>query len=243
VPSSFRILRQLLDRVEDAATGEVLVPQLRAEIPAKQIDAAASVAQEFGDIIARTLPTLEGVELMGASAQERILRRTWYPTLSIVGMGDVPEPAIAGNVLRPATTAVLSFRLPPSVDAAVAKGAVAEVLTVDVPSSAKVTLSSWNLGSGWVAPPLAPWLATALDDASEQAFGHAPGFTGEGGSIPFLASLARRYPNVQFVATGVLGPQSNAHGIDEMLDLPTAVGVTNSVVTVLGAYGAEGSRS
>jgi acetylornithine deacetylase/succinyl-diaminopimelate desuccinylase-like protein len=94
-----------------------------------------------------------------------------------------------------------------------------------------------------VAPPLAPWLATALDDASEQAFGHAPGFTGEGGSIPFLASLARRYPNVQFVATGVLGPQSNAHGIDEMLDLPTAVGVTNSVVTVLGAYGAEGSRS
>ena len=243
VPSSFRILRQLLDRVEDATTGEVLVPQLRAEIPAGQIDAAASVAQEFGDIIARTLPTLEGVELMGASAQERILRQTWYPTLSIVGMGGVPEPAIAGNVLHPATTAVLSFRLPPSVDAAVAKGAVAEVLTVDVPSSAKVTLSSWNLGSGWVAPPLAPWLATALDDASQQAFGHAPGFTGEGGSIPFLASLARRYPDVQFVATGVLGPQSNAHAIDEMLDLPMAVGVTNSVVTVLAAYGAEGSRS
>jgi len=243
VPSSFRILRQLLDRVEDAATGEVLVPQLCAEIPAEQVDAAASVAREFGDIVTRTLPTLEGVELMGANAQERVLRQTWHPTLSIVGMGGVPEPAIAGNVLRPSTTAVLSFRLPPSVDAAVAKGAVAEVLTVDVPSSAKVTLSSWNLGSGWVAPPLAPWLATALDDASQQAFGHAPGFTGEGGSIPFLASLARRYPDVQFVATGVLGPQSNAHAIDEMLDLPMAVGVTNSVVTVLAAYGAEGSRS
>ena len=243
VPSSFRILRQLLDRVEDAATGEVLVPQLCAEIPAERVDAAASVAREFGDIVTRTLPTLEGVELMGANAQERVLRQTWHPTLSIVGMGGVPEPAIAGNVLRPSTTAVLSFRLPPSVDAAVAQGAVAEVLTVDVPSSAKVTLSSWNLGSGWVAPPLAPWLATALDDASQQAFGHAPGFTGEGGSIPFLASLARRYPDVQFVATGVLGPQSNAHAIDEMLDLPMAVGVTNSVVTVLAAYGAEGSRS
>lgn len=243
VPSSFRILRQLLDRVEDAATGEVLVAQLCAEIPAEQVDAAASVAREFGDIVTRTLPTLEGVELMGANAQERVLRQTWHPTLSIVGMGGVPEPAIAGNVLRPSTTAVLSFRLPPSVDAAVAQGAVAEVLTVDVPSSAKVTLSSWNLGSGWVAPPLAPWLATALDDASQQAFGHAPGFTGEGGSIPFLASLARRYPDVQFVATGVLGPQSNAHAIDEMLDLPMAVGVTNSVVTVLAAYGAEGSRS
>ncbi len=243
VPSSFRILRQLLDRVEDAATGEVLVPQLRAEIPAEQVAAAASVAQEFGDIIARELPTLEGVELMGASAQERILRRTWYPTLSIVGIGDVPEPAIAGNVLRPATTAVLSFRLPPSVDADVAKEAVAKILTADVPSSAKVTLSSWNVGSGWVAPPLAPWLAAALNDASQQAFGHAPGFTGEGGSIPFLASLARRYPTVQFVATGVLGPQSNAHGIDEMLDLPVAVGVTNSVITVLAAYGTAGARS
>jgi acetylornithine deacetylase/succinyl-diaminopimelate desuccinylase-like protein len=236
VPSSFRILRQLLDRVEDAATGEVLVPELRAEIPAEQVAAAHAIAAEFGDIIARELPTLEGVELMGVSAEERILRRTWYPTLSIVGIGDVPEPQIAGNVLRPATTAVLSFRLPPSVDAVVAKAAVERVLTSDVPSSAKVTLSSWNIGSGWVAPPLGAWLETALDLASEETFGHSAGFTGEGGSIPFLASLAKRYPEVQFVATGVLGPESNAHGIDEMLDLPTAVAVTNSVVIVLGAY-------
>ena len=236
VPSSFRILRQLLDRVEDAATGEVLVAELRAEIPAEQVAAAAEVASEFGDILARELPTLEGVELMGASAEERILRRTWYPTLSIVGIGGVPEPAIAGNVLRPSTTAVLSFRLPPSVDAQRARDAVEAVLTAAVPSSAKVTLSSWNVGHGWVSPPIAPWLASALDAASQQAFGHAPGFTGEGGSIPFLASLGKRYPAVQFVATGVLGPESNAHGIDEMLDLPMAVGVTNSVATVLAAY-------
>ena len=236
VPSSFRILRQLLDRVEDAATGEVLVAELRAEIPAEQVAAAAEVAGEFGDILARGLPTLEGVELMGASAAERILRQTWYPTLSIVGIGGVPEPAIAGNVLRPSTTAVLSFRLPPSVDAQRARDAVEAVLAADVPSSAKVTLSSWNVGHGWVSPPLAPWLASALDAASQQAFGHAPGFSGEGGSIPFLASLGQRYPAVQFVATGVLGPESNAHGIDEMLDLPMAVGVTNSVATVLAAY-------
>jgi acetylornithine deacetylase/succinyl-diaminopimelate desuccinylase-like protein len=236
VPSSFRILRQLLDRVEDAATGEVLVPELRAEIPAEQVAAADAIAAEFGDIIARELPTLEGVELMGVSAEERILRRTWYPTLSIVGIGDVPEPAIAGNVLRPATTAVLSLRLPPSVDAEVAKAALERVLTSDVPSVAQVTLSSWNIGSGWVAPPLGAWLEAALNAASEENFGRGAGFTGEGGSIPFLASLGRRYPKVQFVATGVLGPESNAHGIDEMLDLPTAVAVTNSVVSVLGAY-------
>jgi acetylornithine deacetylase/succinyl-diaminopimelate desuccinylase-like protein len=236
VPSSFRILRELLDRVEDAATGEVLVPELNAKIPDAEVDAAAAVAAEFGDIIARGLPTLEGVELMGASAEERILRRTWYPTLSIVGIGGAPTPEIAGNVLRPYTTATLSLRLPPSVDAEVARDALIPLLTTDVPSSAIVSLDNWSIGSGWSSPPLAPWLSSALEKASLDAYDHTPGFTGEGGSIPFLASLGKRYPDVQFVATGVLGPGSNAHGIDEMLDLPMAVGVTNSVITVLGEY-------
>ena len=105
-----------------------------------------------------------------------------------------------------------------------------------MPSSARVTLKNWEIGSGWVSPSLAPWLASALDIASNDAYGRAAGFTGEGGSIPFLASLGKRYPGVQFVATGVLGPQSNAHAIDEFLDLPMAVGVTNSVITVLSEY-------
>jgi len=239
VPSSFRILRQLLDRVEDANTGEVLLSELRSPIPPEALSAAEDLAREFGDVVASELPVVEGVELMGANDEDRILRRTWYPTLSIVGMGDIPEPAIAGNVLRPATTAVLSLRLPPPVDAEVARAALERTLTTDVPSSAKVTLSQWNVGNGWVAPRLAPWLAAALDDASVQAFGRAAGFTGEGGSIPFLASLGTRFPDVQFVATGVLGPLSNAHGIDEMLDLVTAVRVTNAVVTVVGAHAAQ----
>jgi acetylornithine deacetylase/succinyl-diaminopimelate desuccinylase-like protein len=236
VPSSFRILRQLLDRVEDSTTGEILIPQLNAKIPDAEIEAASAVAAEFGDIIALELPTLEGVELMGASAEERILRRTWYPTLSIVGLGGAPSPEIAGNVLRPSTTTKLSFRLPPSVDAETARDALIPVLTTDVPSSARVTLKNWEIGSGWVSPLLAPWLASAVDVASNDAYGRAAGFTGEGGSIPFLASLGKRYPGVQFVATGVLGPQSNAHAIDEFLDLPMAVGVTNSVITVLSEY-------
>ena len=174
---------------------------------------------------------------MGTSPADQILRRNWGATLSIVGMGDVPEPAIAGNVLRASTTAVLSFRLPPSVDAEAASAAVAKVLTTDVPSSAVVTLNT-HWANGWVSPRLSPWLESALNTASIDAFGRAPAFCGEGGSIPFLASLGKRYPAVQFVATGVIGPDANAHGIDEMLDLPTAVGVTNAVVTVLSAYGA-----
>jgi acetylornithine deacetylase/succinyl-diaminopimelate desuccinylase-like protein len=235
VPSSFRILRQLLDRVEDATTGDVLLDELHADIPDQYVQDAAALAQEFGDVIARELPTLSGLELMGSSAEDRILRRTWFPTLSVVGMGGIPEPAIAGNLLRPSTTAVLSFRLPPTVDAEKAGAALVAVLRHDVPSSAEVTIDI-ETADGWLTPPLAPWLREALESASWDAFAHAPGFTGEGGSIPFLASLARRYPAVQFVATGVLGPQSNAHAIDEMLDLPMAVGVTNAVINVLSAF-------
>jgi acetylornithine deacetylase/succinyl-diaminopimelate desuccinylase-like protein len=235
VPSSFRILRQLLDRVEDASTGTILLSALHAEIPDEHRLAAGDLAFEFGDIVGDELPIVEGVNLMGESATERILRRNWYPTLSVTGMGGIPAPEIAGNVLRPYTTATLSFRLPPSVNASDACRAIEEALTHNVPSSARVTLKISG-ADGWVSPPLAPWLRDALDDASMKAFSHEPGFTGEGGSIPFLASLGKRYPGVQFVATGVLGPHSNAHGIDEMLDLDMTVGVTNSVATVIGAY-------
>jgi len=239
VPSSFRILRQLLDRLEDPSTGEIRLREFYATIPDDHVNAASATAGEFGDVAAQDLPIIEGLTLMGSGPADRILRRTWFPTLSIVGIGGVPEPAIAGNVLRPSTTAVISLRLPPTVDAHVAKSTLEHVLSTDVPNGARVTLSSWNVGDGWVAPELAPWLRSALDDASTRAFGRGPGFTGEGGSIPFLAELGRRFPRVQFVATGVLGPNSNAHGIDEMLDLATAVGVTNSVATVLEAYAVE----
>ena len=242
VPSSFRVLRQLLDRIEDAETGDILLEELREVIPLDRIGAARAVASEFGDVIARELPMLDGVEVMGDSAEDRILRRTWFPTLSLVGMGGIPEPTVAGNVLRPWTTAVLSLRLAPSTNAARAARAVSAALSTNVPSGAHVEVSV-HASDGWVAPALAPWLAHALDTASITAFGRSPGFTGEGGSIPFLASLAQRYPAVQFVATGVLGPESNAHGIDEMLDLPTAVRVTNAVISVLEAFATHQNES
>ena len=235
VPSSFRILRQLLDRLEDSTTGEVTLRGLHATIPESHVLAASAIANEFGDVVAEDLPTVDGLTLMGRDGADRLLRRTWAPTLSVVGMGGIPAPDIAGNVLRPSTTAVLSFRLPPSVNANDAVAAIAEVLTHDVPSNAQVSVA-FQPASGWVAPPLAPWLKVALDEASLSAFGRAPGFTGEGGTIPFLGALAQRYPKVQFVATGVLGPQSNAHGIDEMLDLDVTVAVINAIVSVLSAH-------
>ena len=235
VPSSFRILRQLIERVEDSATGEILLKELHVEIPESVKASAESTSQEFGDIYQHEFPLVPGLTLMGNSPAGRILNKTWSPTLSVTGMGGIPTPDIAGNVLRAFTTATLSFRLPPTADSKLCEQAIVNAMTKDIPSNAQVTFKTEH-ADGWNAPELAPWLATALEEASTDAYGKGPGFTGEGGSIPFLASLGKRYPGVQFLATGVLGPDSNAHGIDEMLDIPMAVGVVNSVITVLHAH-------
>lgn len=236
VPSSFRVLRQLLDRIEDSSSGRIALDELYGLVPEGALRAADAVAAEFGDVTAVAMPTIEGLQLMGDSPSERIINQTWMPALSVTGMGGIPRPEQAGNVLRPFTTATLSFRLPPNVDAHAACAAVERVLTTDVPSRAKVTLRS-HAADGWFGPALQPWLRAALDEASSLAFGQPASYTGEGGTIPFLASLGRRYPGVQIVATGVLGPGSNAHGIDEMLDLPTVVAVTNAMSVVLTRFG------
>jgi len=235
VPSSVRILRQLLDRVEDAVTGDILLPEFQPQIPDSHVRAADDVAAEFGDVAANEQPFAPGVTPMGDSAAERILRRTWYPTLSYTGADGLPPTASAGNVLRPSTTLALSLRLPPSVDADVACAALRRALTSDVPHHALVEVEVEG-ANGWVSPALAPWLRTALEEGSALAFGKPVAFAGEGGSIPFLASLGQRFPSVQFVATGVLGPHSNAHGIDEMLDLDCAVAVTNAMSHVIAAH-------
>ena len=152
-------------------------------------------------------------------------------------MGGVPGPSIAGNVLRTSTTAVLSMRLPPPIDGLEAARTLLDVLTADPPEGARVTVTLESRGDGWVAPPRRrPGWRRPRGAASRGPSAASPGFTGEGGSIPFLAELGRRYPACQFVATGVLGPHSNAHSIDEMLDLPTTVAVTNAVASIVAAH-------
>ena len=242
VPSSFRILRQLIDRVEDPVSGEILLSALHAIIPAEHLAAAYQVANEFGDVAGTPMPIVGGLDLMGSNNAERLLNRTWRPSLSITGMAGIPTPGEAGNVLRPFTTAVLSLRLPPTVSSSTAATALRQVLTTNVPSNARVGVEISG-ADGWLTPKPHEWLSDAISLASQEFFGNPVGHTGEGGSIPFLASLGQRYPDVQFVATGVLGPHSNAHGIDEMLDLPTTVKVTNCIVAVIVAHATDKRKS
>jgi acetylornithine deacetylase/succinyl-diaminopimelate desuccinylase-like protein len=236
VPSSFRILRGLLDRIEDVETGELRLPELHAEIPAAVRAAAEALVADLGPAAAGGFPLVDGMRLAADDPVELVLANTWRPQLAVVGADGLPPAANAGNVLRPFTSVTLSFRLPPTVDPSSATKAVVEALTADPPYGARVTWTPHDDGAGWAAPSLAPWLSSALEEASTAAFGRPAGFMGEGGTIPFMAMLGEKFPDAQFVITGVLGPESNAHGPNEFLHLPTAEGVTASVAHVLSAH-------
>jgi acetylornithine deacetylase/succinyl-diaminopimelate desuccinylase-like protein len=235
-PSSFRIIRTLLDRLEDAATGEVLLPALHVEIPADRLAEAVATAAEVADPLAGEMTWAGATRPMVDDTTEQLLARTWRPTVSYVGADGLPPTSRAGNVLRPFTALALSVRLPPTCDHAAAQVALERALTTDPPYGAKVTFTDGHAAPGWNAPPFAPWLWAALDEASTEAFGRPARAFGEGGTIPFMGMLGDRYPTAQFVITGVLVPGSNAHGPNEFLHLPTARRVTECVARVLGDH-------
>jgi acetylornithine deacetylase/succinyl-diaminopimelate desuccinylase-like protein len=236
VPSSFRIFRQLLSRIEDEETGAILPPELYAQIPADRIAQARGVAEALGPKVAASYPFAKGTKPMGADPTELILNKTWRPQLAITGIEGLPQPENAGNVLLPFTKASLSLRLPPTLDSKAASDLIERTLTENAPYGARVELKMNVANKGWNAPALAPWLEKSLQAASQATFGKPAAYTGEGGSIPFMAMLGERFPKTQFVITGVLGPQSNAHGPNEFLHIPTAKRVTAAVARILADH-------
>jgi acetylornithine deacetylase/succinyl-diaminopimelate desuccinylase-like protein len=238
VPSSFRVLRRLLSRLEDEKDGRLLLPELHGEIPADRIDEVRRMAAELGDEAWSSLPFAEGVQPMGEDNVERLLGKTWRPTLSTTGADGLPSLDSAGNVLRPQTALALSLRLPPNVDAARAGEAVRTALESDPPYGARVRFD-FDAASGWNAPSLAPWLSDALERASREAWGRSFMCMGEGGSIPFMGMLGDAFPEAQFVITGVLGPKSNAHGPNEFLHIPYARKLTGCMASVLADHAAR----
>jgi acetylornithine deacetylase/succinyl-diaminopimelate desuccinylase-like protein len=236
VPSSFRIMRQLLDRIEDSETGRVKIAEMHVDVPAgRQAEIRESVATAPG-FASTGIPFADGVAPVTADEVEQVLNNTWGPTLSVIGADGLPLPADAGNVLRPTTTLVLSFRLPPTANSAAALDAVTKALTTDVPYGAQVELTRVEHADGWNAPELAPWLREALDTAGQEVFGGPWRTLGVGGSIPFMGLLNGLYPDAQFVATGALGPGSNAHVPDESLHLDYAKKITVAIAKVLDAH-------
>jgi acetylornithine deacetylase/succinyl-diaminopimelate desuccinylase-like protein len=242
VPSSFRILRDLLSRLEDPETGRIKPKELYAEIPQQRIDQAKVSAEVLGKEIYTKFPFVEGMHPVTDDLTELVLNRTWRPQLAVTGAEGMPPLESAGNVLRPKTAVKLSLRVPPTLNGAKAGEFVKQLLEKDPPYGAKVSFKLEKDGSGWNAPQLSAWLEKAVADASERFFGKPAAYMGEGGSIPFMGMLGSKFPQAQFLITGVLGPHSNAHGPNEFIHIPTGKKVTMVVADVVARHYEQAAR-
>ena len=242
VPSSFRILRLLLDRLEDAATGAIRPEWLWVDVPQNRLEEARTTAGILGDDIHVKFPWADGMQPLTKDPVELLLNRTWRPALAITGQAGLPDLVQGGNVLRPLTAMKLSLRIPPTLDANEAGLKLKNLLESDPPYGARVTFEYEKGGTGWEAPATAPWLEESVETASQTFFGKSVATFGEGGSIPFMNMLGERYPEAQFLITGVLGPHSNAHGPNEFLDIPFAKALTACVAQVIADEASSGLR-
>lgn len=236
VASSLRIARNVLERVEDSATGSIKLDALHARIPEDRLKQVRAAATVLGAQVHRKLPLVEGMQPMDKDPVELLLNSTWRPTLSVTGVDGIPSLPNAGNVLRPYTSLKLSFRLPPGVDPERAAQSVKETLERDPPYGAKVEFDADPGAGGWNAPSTAAWLEAAMSSASRNFFGSDAMYMGVGGTIPFMGMLNEKFPRTQFLVTGVLGPQSNAHGPNEFLDIVTGKKVTACVAQVVAEH-------
>jgi len=244
VPSSFRVLRQVLDRLEDSATGRLLPGIFHCEVPPERLAQARATADILGDEVYKRFPWAH-YDCGGANQSvlptttdplQALLNRTWMPTLSVTGAEGFPAMKDAGNVLRPFTAFKLSLRLPPLVEAATAVQALKTLLEDNAPYQAKVTFESSGGATGWNAPTTAPWFEQALNDASQAHFGAGCGYIGQGGTIPLMNMLSQGFPKAQMMVCGVLGPKSNAHGPNEFLHVPYAKKLTAAVAHVIARF-------
>ncbi|HUP46504.1 MAG TPA: M20 family metallopeptidase [Thermoanaerobaculia bacterium] len=233
VPSSFRILRILLDRLEDAATGTIKPEWLWVDIPENRLEEARGAARILGDDVHRKFPWMDRMTPVATDPLELLLNRTWRPMLAITAQDGMPDLVQGGNVLRPKTALKLSLRTPPTLDADRAGARLKKMFETDPPYGARVTFDVEKGGTGWEAPQTAAWLEESVERASRTCFGKGVSTFGEGGSIPFMGMLGEKYPEAQFLITGVLGPYSNAHGPNEFLHVPFAKSLTAVVAQVL----------
>ncbi len=245
VPSSFRILRHLLDRLEDSATGRLLPGSFHCAVPAERLTQAQATAAILGEELYKRFPWAHadcggsgvGQSMLPTTSDplQALLARTWAPTLSVTGVDGLPNLQNAGNVLRPYTAFKLSLRLPPLVDAGNAVAQLKTLLEDNAPYQARVTFAPDSHASGWNAPSSTPWFEQAVQAASQSCFGAPCATIGQGGTIPLMNMLSTGFPQAQMMVCGVLGPKSNAHGPNEFLHVPYAKKLTAAVAQVLAS--------
>jgi acetylornithine deacetylase/succinyl-diaminopimelate desuccinylase-like protein len=235
-PTPFRIVEQLLARLESPVTGDLLLDELQVTIPKDRYAQIAAAAQMLGESVAGKLPFASGVQPLSNDPIELLINSTWRATMAVTGADGLPPVGSAGNVLLPELAFKLSLRLPPTTNAARAAQAVRETLERDPPYGAQVSFESGGATGGWNAPAFAPWLEQSITRASREIYGRDAIHLGCGGTIPFMGMLGERFPKTQFFITGVLGPHSNAHGPNEFLHIEYAKKLTACVSLVLADH-------
>lgn len=235
-PSTFRILRLLLNRIENEMTGDILPKALQVDIPNEREKQAKQAAKILGDALFKDMPFQRGVKAEGRNNVELILRRTWKPALSVIGIDGMPLIENAGNVTLPYLSVKLSMRLPPTCNPEKAARALKNILEKKPPYQAKVSFEVNEVSPGWNAPKEEQWLVTATNRASNNYFGKDAVYIGEGGSIPFMGMLGKKFPRAQFLITGVLGPESNAHGPNEFLHIPMGKKLTACIAQIIADH-------
>jgi acetylornithine deacetylase/succinyl-diaminopimelate desuccinylase-like protein len=238
IPSSFRIARSIISRIEDESTGQVLLPELSVDISDELHGEAQGIADVLGEKVWTDLPALDGVEPQTPGLKEIVLSGNWRPSLSVTGVDGMPSLKNAGNVLRTHTSFKLSMRIPPGVDADVAEGAMSSALEANPPHGAHVSFTADAAANGFAAPPMDSDFREALNKASLATFGNPMQVFFEGGTIPFLAMMQEKYPNANFLVTGSLGPGGNAHGPDEKLHIPATKCVTTCLAAAIASLNA-----
>lgn len=236
VADSFRVAKQLISRIEDEVSGCVLLPELQCEIPHSRIKQAQQCAAVLKHQVYSEFPWRSGATPVCENLTELILNRTWRAALAVTGADGLPSLRDAGNVLRPQTKLKLSMRIPPLCEPEQAMQALRKALTENPPYNAKVAFNSDDGAMGWNAPVMQQWLADAIDKASLSYYQKPVVFMGEGGTIPFMGMLGQQFPRAQFMITGVLGPQSNAHGPNEFLHIEMGKKVTACVSSVVAKH-------
>lgn len=243
VPSTFRILRQVLSRIEDQETGKILLKTAQLEIPQHIFEAAKHTANILGDEIYTAFHLVEGARPADNDVVQLILNNTWRSTLCIIGAEGFPELKDASNALRPYTKVKLSLRIPPLVNSVKVGEELKAVLEKNPPYGARINFSfEFPPEDAWEATGVSgTWLSKAFDEASEIFCNEKAATVGAGGSIGTLPIISNVFPKSVFLLPGCAGPGSGSHGINEFLHIPFAKKMTCGLAYVFAEFYATDS--
>ena len=218
-PSALEIMQHQLQKISTPLQARINLPELKVNIPKARLQQIKEAAAILGENVAKDFPFAATTQALSDNNTDLITQQTWLNSYAIIGLDGIPSTDDAGNVHIPKLTAKISLRLAPTCDTNKAIESIKQKLELNPPYCAAIKFSPITINNGWHANIASDELSAIFDTASLNYFGEKCAYMGEGGSIPFINMLQEKFPSSEFVITGVLGPQSNAHGPNEFLHL------------------------